>query len=138
MDITRFDVIEFDVLNCGKNGGFYREEERSTRAKIFMDEGIFLFNPEDQWIISGWKLSDKGLAYYDAFMQKLDNRHGHVWMTNHESNPDIYDADEYGNQRNIFAMSYGYHNGPKCKNCGYEFCQHCDSEFEVSECKKRG
>lgn len=32
--------------------------------------------------------------------------------------------DEYGDI-DEFAMSYDFHNGPVCKNCGYSFCEFC-------------
>jgi len=47
---------------------------------------------------------------------------GHVWET-----------DEDG-ELEIFAYKRGeIHNGPKCVNCGYGFCHHCQ-ELPGREC----
>lgn len=35
----------------------------------------------------------------------------------------------------IFALEYGYHNGPKCADCGYEFCHHCNPDGYKTECE---
>jgi predicted Zn-ribbon and HTH transcriptional regulator len=70
-------------------------------------------------------------------MKKVQEKHGHVWMTNHDSDPDLAKDSEYGKSVNIFATSKGYHNGPRCKNCGYEFGRHCICEFDVPECINR-
>lgn len=54
--------------------------------------------------------------YTDKYKEqygKPENCRGHVWET--EDDGDI----------NIFAMSEGHHNGPKCIKCGYSFCHHC-------------
>ena len=123
MDIKRFDEIEFQVLDCAKNGGYYPEGENAARAKVLMSEGIFEFNPEDNWWKTGWKLTDIGQEYYKEFMQKVQQKHGHVWEKN-----------DYNDNVNIFAYSNGYHNGPKCINCGYEFCQHCKCEINIPVC----
>lgn len=50
---------------------------------------------------------------------------GHIWMTIGEG------EDEY---LDIFAYEEGaYHNGPRCKVCGYGFCHHCMKEPAI-EC----
>lgn len=34
-----------------------------------------------------------------------------------------------------FAASCdGYHNGPKCENCGFEFCRHCNPDAWETPC----
>jgi hypothetical protein len=38
---------------------------------------------------------------------------------------------------NNWAYSEGYSNGPKCVECGYEFCEHCNPEEYDSECPGR-
>lgn len=43
---------------------------------------------------------------------------GHVWELN----------DDGG--INIFALSDDIHNGPRCANCGYDFCHHCTDTIE--------
>jgi hypothetical protein len=136
MEITRFDEIEFQIINCGKTGGYYLSEEHGERALLMMEQGILHPNPKSNWHVSGWKLTDYGKEYYDVFLAQVHANHGHVWMTNRDSNPDIYDDDdEYGNSVNIFAYSVGYHNGMQCKNCGFSFCEHCDSEMEIEPCR---
>lgn len=30
-----------------------------------------------------------------------------------------------GGDIDIFAVAYGYHNGPRCERCGEGFCHHC-------------
>jgi hypothetical protein len=57
----------------------------------------------------------------------------HNWIT---------DGDTYGedtsNPENPYLhgaenMASDYHNGPKCKDCGFEFCHHCDDMWDT-EC----
>lgn len=34
-----------------------------------------------------------------------------------------------------FAMAYDYHNGPRCKRCGYDFCLWCEPHgYENKPC----
>lgn len=58
----------------------------------------------------------------------------HNWKT---------DGDEYGQETNNPDKPYAfgaenmpseYHNGPKCKDCGFEFCEHCNPEGFETEC----
>lgn len=44
----------------------------------------------------------------------IKNNKGHSWILNEDGSIDIW-AYESGN----------YCNGPRCKNCGYGFCHHC-------------
>ncbi len=137
MDKNIFDQIEFDVLKCSKDGGYFRGHEHVARAIHLMSIGILENSPQDKWSYSGWKLTELGELYYEGFMKKVQEKHGHVWMTHKESNPDLYNDDsEYSNSVDIFAYEVGFHNGMKCKKCGYEFCMHCTSEFEVEKCTK--
>lgn len=138
----KFDKIEYEILKCGlplpKGGDYYTSKEYEQRALELMDEGILQFNPVEQWHISGWELTEQGINYYNEFEQKVQQKHDHVWMTNRETHPDWYDDNEnYGDEVDVFAYSIGYHNGPKCKNCGFSFCQHCESEFDVEPCNKK-
>lgn len=139
MNITRFDTIEYDVLQCGVSGGYYPvDSERGQRAIVLMEEGIFNNNPPQEWHKNGYKgFTESGKLYYKAFMEKVRESHGHEWETHYDSDPDIYDNDERGNQINIFAYSSGYHNGPQCKNCGFSFCHHCENEMEIPHCSMR-
>jgi hypothetical protein len=38
---------------------------------------------------------------------------------------------------NEWAVSGGYCNGPKCVECGYSFCEHCNPNGYNSECPGR-
>ena len=141
-EIKRFDKTEFEVLkHAHPDGcGYYPSEPHKSRAFKLMKEGILIDNPFDNWNISGWKLTRKGLFYYNKFMKRLQERHGHVWMTNKDCDPEDYKGkrnDKYANEINEFAMSEGNHNGPRCKKCGYGFCHHCLSEFDVRNCDKK-
>ena len=51
----------------------------------------------------------------------IENANGHVWK-----------KDEDGNVDSL-AMDVEFHNGPVCVNCGYSFCEHCDSH-ELKPC----
>ena len=44
---------------------------------------------------------------------------------------------EYDKRRiDVFAAesSAGFHNGPKCADCGFEFCHHCNPEGYKTYC----
>lgn len=58
----------------------------------------------------------------------------HNWITKGErygestENPNapyLHGAEDLGSD---------YHNGPKCKTCGFEFCHHCNPEAYNTEC----
>ena len=143
MNIKRFDKIEFRVLLCADprpasfGGGFIPDDPYKERALLLMKEGIIKDNPVSNWWNTGWELSEKGIKYWDKFLEKLRENHGHTWMTNYESDRGYYDADsKYGKQINWFALEANMHNGPRCKKCGFDFCHHCTSEFEVEKCTK--
>jgi hypothetical protein len=137
MKITRFDDIEFQILNCANMGMYSHKDEYKERALLLMKEKILKVNPLENWWKTGWKFTKTGEKYYSEFLSKMRKRHGHVWETNRDSDSDLYSEGEYGDKINIFAYSVGFHNGPRCKNCGYYFCQHCDSEFDVPACLSR-
>lgn len=53
-----------------------------------------------------------------------------------KSKKHLWERYEYDKRTiDIFAYSCGYHNGPKCKRCGEEFCHHCNPDCYVEECK---
>lgn len=139
VELRRYDQIEFDILNILLNGiGYYGGDEHAERALLLMREGVIKDNPRENWPKSGWKLTEYGKEYAEAFLSEVRARHGHVWMTHEETNPDIYnDGSEYDKSIDWFAMSYGYHYGPRCKKCGLEFCHHCNDEFNISPCPKK-
>lgn len=56
---------------------------------------------------------------------RYGNNRGHVWLKS------SYDKREI----DIFGFSAGYHNGPRCVKCGYEFCHHCQSG-PLTDCPK--
>lgn len=140
MKIKRFDEVEFKCLKCAHPDGmgYYSSGLYAVRALVLMKEGIIKNNPQDNWIKTGWSLTKNGLKYYEEFYKKLMEKHGHVWKTYKDTQPKDYGKDsKYANEIDIFAMSEGTCNGPKCKKCGYSFCQHCTSEFNVKECVEK-
>jgi len=139
MKIKRFDSIELNTLICGERGGYYPDgTDEGERAKLLMIEGVFNKNPVKNWQKNGYAgFTEYGKKYYAAFMKRIAQKHGHVWETNRDTNPDLYDEDdEHGKKINAFAYSSGYHNGMVCKKCGFSFCRHCESEFEIPKCTK--
>ena len=137
MKIKRFDETEYDVLvTCSPDafGGYYYKSPHKERALLLMEEGYLEECPYDNWHIKGWSITDKGIKYWKKFIKKVRAKHGHVWKTRNENNPDDWDDDKYGKETDWFAYEAGeYHNGPVCKKCGYGFCHHCTSEFEITE-----
>lgn len=126
MKIKRFDKIEYAVLTCAHptGMGYYPNDPHKSRALLLMKEGIITKVPYKDWQIHGWSLTKKGTEYHDEFIKKLRTKHGHEW--------------EAENGRiNWFALSEGFHNGPRCKKCNYSFCHHCKSEFDVDPCLKK-
>lgn len=135
--MTTFDIIEFKVLKCADpNGmGYYPEDtEEGKRAITLIKEGILKDNIKDWWK-EGYKFTDQGFKYFEDFMKKVAEKHGHVWKTYNDSYSD--DFDIHDNIINTFAYSSGYHNGPECKNCGFTFCMHCTPEFDIPACSER-
>lgn len=57
-----------------------------------------------------------------SFFDPPKDSKGHVWETLDDGTLDIF-AYEEGS----------YHNGPRCKVCGYGFCHHCHKEPQI-EC----
>lgn len=139
MEFLRFDEPEFLTLNAANTGGYSLDQELGDRALLLMGEGIFHPNPKSNWWKSGWKLTEHGKTYYDAFLEQVRANHGHVWMTHRETHPDSYDENEaYGDTIDTFAYSVGHHNGMECKNCGFSFCYHCENEMEITHCSRGG
>lgn len=136
-----FNEDTYRVLKCGMPDemGYYNKPELVKIAKELMKQGYFINSPEDQWWQSGWKCTPKGIELFEKYIKLLHAKHGHQWKTRKESNPDLYDDedDEYDNAINEFAMCEGNCNGPECKKCGFSFCMHCTSEFDISECSHK-
>lgn len=52
-----------------------------------------------------------------------ENSLGHAWELTEDGDIDF------------LASGFGYHNGPRCKKCGYSFCEHCQ-KLPTQECEK--
>ena len=46
----------------------------------------------------------------------------HDWYLNEDGDIDVWQLDE------------GFHNGPRCRSCGYTFCEHCNPDGYNSMC----
>lgn len=136
MEIKRFDDTELVVLSAAMKMHYCTGDIYVERALVLMEEGILVDSPLTEWYLSGLNLTPMGVEYYAAFMQKMRQTHGHVWLTNTELG--FFKDTKYGDEISMFAYAEGYHNGPKCKNCGYTFCEHCTSEMEISHCFYKG
>ena len=138
---VEFNKKTYKVLKCGTPDGvgYYMDEEFKKIALDMMEKGILENNPVEEWSNSGWKATKKGIKLFKSFEEKLQKLHGHIWKTNRDCDPDDYkdEESEYADKVNIFAYSVGYHNGPECKKCGYSFCHHCRSEFDIPKCDKK-
>jgi len=143
MKIKRLDSIELRVLNCAHPDGigyYYPNGKEAKRAILLMDEGIINKIPESEWSKSGWELTNEGLNYFDSFIITVRNNHGHEWMTRRDSDPyfNYYNkGDKRENDLDNFAYSSGYCNGYVCKNCGLNFCHHCDTELDIEICSEK-
>lgn len=42
--------------------------------------------------------------------------------------------DEDG-EIDVWQLSTGYHNGPRCYRCGEAFCEHCYPEIFTEDCQ---
>jgi hypothetical protein len=125
MNIKRYDNTEFRILKaCG--GLYITNSPYKERALLMMQDGILKNNPFENWKVSGWRFTQKGLEYYDAFMQKVRDSHGHIWELN-----------DYNNEINEFAYESSHCNGPRCINCGFSFCQHCTDEMNIPKCEHK-
>ena len=127
-----FNKKNYNVLKCGTNRMYSTTKKNMEIALDLMKKDIFIKSPKLQWGNSGWKLTKKGEKLFKEFKKKLLESHGHIWKTNRDSWPK--EDGEYGNMIDEFAYSIGIHNGPECKICGYSFCMHCTSEFDIPKC----
>lgn len=71
--------------------------------------------------------------YQDSLMyltsKEMDERSkGHTWVRDDMVYPDGYVPVDQ------FQLSEGYHNGPRCESCGYEFCEHCTPLSRIPKC----
>jgi len=120
--IKYFDKITFEILQCAKTEfGHYEDEESLKRTDELVSDGIL---KDEEWKERSLRFTDEGKEYYIQFMDELQKKHGHQW-----------EKDDDG-EINIFAYSSGYCNGPLCERCGYHFCKHCVSEFDIRHCDK--
>jgi hypothetical protein len=129
----RFDKLEYDCLRSASSEGFgyYASEEHTKRYLLLMEEGYIKNSPQKEWFRVGVHLNREGEKYWKLFLKKLREKHGHVWKTNKDTQGE---KGKWGSRVDVFALSEGNHNGPECKKCGFSFCQHCKSEFEIEEC----
>lgn len=136
--MTDFKVNEkdFRILKCAQPDGMgYMNDDRALEL---MKLGLINRVPKSQWHKAGYKATEKGIEVFNRWVVEMRQKHGHVWLTNRESDPDLYEEDsEYANKINGSAFNEGYHNGPKCKNCGFEFCEHCFLEEELPVCSEK-
>ena len=45
--------------------------------------------------------------------------------------------EDMGGGIDMFAVSYEFHNGPRCSTCGWSTCVHCQSVDSIPECDAR-
>lgn len=143
MEIKRFDKLEHDCLkythpdNFGYNHFDKYVDKYVERILILMKEGIIYTIKRNKFKIFECKLTKKGIKYSEVFLKILRNTHGHIWKTHKDCYPEDYEDSKYGKKINFFVLSKGIHNGPECKKCGFLFCEHCISEFDINECDKK-
>ena len=103
MKISRFDEVEFEVLDIVSNGfGYYPEGDNADRAERLMEEGILVPSPRVEWQKSGWKFTEDGVEYCKEFMDKVRQVHGHVWVTRNE---EYEESDTAGDAPHRFGLS---------------------------------
>lgn len=109
------------------------------RALALMKLGYIHHNDKENWWKNGYKSTKKGTELYHKWLDEIRQKHNHIWLKNKDSEDygDNSRSDTgYGEQPDSFAYSEGYHNGYKCKKCGFEFCHHCTTEWDVPKCSK--
>lgn len=136
MDESRFDGKIFIILEHAQPDGIgYVPDDKALEL---MEEGYLKKSPKSKWHISGHKTTKKGTELYNKWLNEIRAKHGHIWMTNGDSEwkADEEDSD-YNREIDSFAYSEGHHNGYKCKKCGFEFCHHCNNEWELPVCSEK-
>lgn len=136
--MKRIDKTEYEIAAVlDQRFGYYNDEIHAKRAIAWMKEGWIKDNPRSNWSQSGWKLTAKGKKHVAEVIAEVRKKHGHVWASHRDIDPESYKNDKYGKSIDWFALEGGYHNGPRCKKCGFEFCHHCKSEWEIPHCPSR-
>jgi len=79
------------------------------------------------------------LHFFIAIRRKKENRDKQelVFRQIIRNEPEYYKGKVDGDKLDDFAYSEGYHNGYKCKVCGFEFCEHCYDECDIQVCKHK-
>jgi len=136
MDENKFDGTMFSILEHAQPEGFGFIND--DKALILMKKGYLIYSPKREWYKSGHKTTKKGTALYKKWLKEIRAKHGHIWMTNADSEGKTKDLSNYDKQLDNFAYTAGeYHNGYKCKKCGFGFCKHCYSEWEIPICSEK-
>lgn len=130
----KFDKLFFGILKHSQPDemGYVNND----KALILMEKGYLEKSPKSEWIKSGHKTTKKGTELYNKWLKEIRDKHGHVWETNGDSRYSDKEDSDYNKKINSFAFSEGYHNGFKCKKCGFEFCMHCYHESEIEKCSQ--
>ena len=91
-------------------------------------KAMITFNPSTGEDIEPENLNEADKTTYDACVDAI------ALLKEQEAKPPIHIHEEYpehdwetdeDGKIDMFAMEYGYHNGPRCKRCYHSFCIHC-------------
>jgi len=133
---NKFDGLLFRILKRAQPDevGFVNDD----KALILMKEGYLVYSPKNEWYKSGHKTTEKGTKLYEKWLKEIRNNHGHEWMTIGDSEYADEKDSKYNKMLDSFAYTAGeYHNGYKCKKCGFGFCIHCYNEWEIPKCSEK-
>lgn len=132
----KFNKSDFRILEiCQPDSIGYIDDKRVLEL---MKLGYIKDNPRSNWIKNGYKTTKKGSILYNQWLNQIREKHGHVWMSNYDGDSEYYKKNsKEGKRLNNFAYSEGYHNGYKCKECGFEFCHHCYEESDIPKCSSK-
>lgn len=138
MEINKED---FKILECSQKGGLgYIDDDRALEL---MELNYLEFNPRENWKQNGYKSTKKGTRLFNKWVKEIRETHGHRWETYEDyckreefhSEGDKYTKEDKTEPYSS-AYSEGYHNGFRCKECGFEFCRHCYFEGEIPKCSE--
>lgn len=104
-------------------------DEKIIKEKIIegleFTKAMITFNPLTGEDIEPENLNEENRTSYDALVGAIDLLKARTPIHIHKEYPEHdWETYEDGNIDES-AMSYGFHNGPYCKRCGYSFCVHC-------------
>jgi hypothetical protein len=137
-----FNDKDYRILKCAQpNAMGYINDDRALEL---MKLGYLENNPKENWSNNGYKATRKGVIIFNKWIKDMRLSHGHIWMTYEDycKKEGLHDkGDKYSKKEKTepcsYAYSEGYHNGYKCKECGFEFCHHCNNEFDIPKCSKK-